>query len=180
MLIDRRRSALLVVDAQEKLLPHIHEGQRISERCGKLIKGAKELGVPLLLTEHYPQGLGKTVAALRDLVPESTIAKKVYFSAVKEGSLAGLAGYEKPQVIVCGAEAHVCVMQTALDLRSAGKEVFIVADAVGSRTAENRDLALQRFARNHVEIVSTEMVLFEWLERAGTQSFRTLLRTLIR
>jgi nicotinamidase-related amidase len=113
-------------------------------------------------------------------VDESAIAPKVSFSAVKEGCLDGRAGMERPQVIVCGAETHVCVLQTALDLKRSGKNVFVVADAAGSRTSADRDFALLRLQQNGIDIVSTEMVMFEWLERAGTDEFRSILREFIR
>ena len=180
MLIHRKSSLLLIVDAQEKLLPHIHEGQQVADHCEKLLKAAGHLDVPSLITEHYPQGLGKSVPSLRTLVPEANIASKIHFSAVKEGCLQGLNGFDRQQVVVCGAEAHVCVLQTVLDLITLGKEVFLVIDAVGSRTLANRDLGVQRMAHNGAELVSTEMVLFEWLVRAGTESFRTILKNFIR
>lgn len=174
MLIERERSALLVVDIQERLLPHIHDGQAVLDSAVWLVKVALRLGVPVMLSEQYPKGIGQTVAVLRGLTLPEHVAEKLHFSCVAAKCLDGLPGSERPQVVVAGTESHVCVLQTVLDLRAQGREVFVVADAVGSRKPSDKALALERMRGHGVQIVSREMVAFEWLQRAGTDEFRAI------
>jgi nicotinamidase-related amidase len=180
MLLDREHSSLLVIDVQERLLPAIHDWQRLLDNQIWLVRVAQRLGVPVLASEQYPRGLGPTHGALRQLLHEGVIADKLHFSCVAADCLDGLNGVDRRQTVVCGIEAHVCVLQTALELRWQGKEVFVVADAVGSRDPHNRDLALARMRQHGIEIVSREMVAFEWLKRAGTDEFRQISREFLR
>lgn len=171
---------LVVVDVQEKLVPAIHDGARVVDNCAWLVRLAQRLGVPVALTEQYPQGLGPTVEPLRALVPPSAIGPKVAFSCATGVCLDGLPGSDRSQVVLCGTEAHVCVLQSALGLVAAGREVFVVADAVGSRDPENRQLALERMRAAGAAVVSREMVAFEWLAEAGTERFRAISREFLR
>ena len=125
-------------------------------------------------------GWGRRSNALRDLVAPDSIVEKVHFSCVAEGRLARLPGFAREQIVVAGTEAHVCVLHTCLDLLAEGKQVFVVADAVGSRNPLDRELALARLRQNGAQIVSREMVAFEWLRRAGTDLFRRINREFIR
>jgi nicotinamidase-related amidase len=180
MLLDADRSVLLIVDVQQRLLPAIDEGAHVLEHCLWLIRLARRMQVPIVASEHYAKGLGRTVPALRELLPAAGFVEKVFFSCVAENVLRRLPIFEREQWVVAGAEAHVCVLQTVVDLCTAGKAVFVVAEAVGSRRPADRDLALSRMARHGAEIVSREMVAFEWLERAGTDLFREINRDFIR
>jgi nicotinamidase-related amidase len=180
MLIAADRSRLLVVDVQERLLPAIHEHQRLLENVLWLIRAARRLGVPVAAVEQYPQGLGGTVRAVRDLLPDDALAQKVRFSAVAARCLGDLPGADRTQVILVGIETHVCLLQTALDLIGDGRQVYVVADAVGSRRPGDRDLALARMRQEGARIVSREMVVFEWLREAGTALFREINRELLR
>lgn len=173
-------SRLVVVDVQAKLVPAIHGGGAVVEACAWLVEVAQKLGVPVAATEQYPQGLGPTVERLRALLPEAAIAAKLAFSCADEGALDRLPGAGRPQVVLCGIEAHVCVLQSALGLAAAGAEVAVVADAVGSRDPGHRDLALARLRQRGIAIVSREMVAFEWLERAGSETFRAISRAYLR
>lgn len=172
MLMDRENSVLLVVDVQERLLPHIHEWQRTLDNAVWLVRLAQRLGVPVLACEQYSKGVGRTHADLRALIPSAAIAEKLHFSGVAARCLEGLPGSERRQWVIAGIESHVCVMQTTLDLRWQGKEVFVVADAVSSRSPTDKELALARMRSHGVEIVSREMVAFEWLRQGGTDLFR--------
>jgi nicotinamidase-related amidase len=174
MLIDHEHSSLLVVDVQERLLPAIDDWQRLLDNVIWLVQVAQRLQVPILASEQYPKGLGLTHADLRALLPVGSVADKVHFSCVAADCLDGINGSGRRQIVICGIEAHVCVMQTALELRWQGKEVFVVADAVASRHPADRDLALSRMRGHGIEIVSREMVAFEWLRRAGTTEFRQI------
>ncbi len=180
MLIDAQQSALLVVDVQERLCPAIDDWQRVLDGVLWTVRVAQRLGVPVMASEQYPKGLGPTQADLKALLPGGSIAAKLHFSCVQDGCLAGLPGSERPQVVVCGMETHVCVLQTVLDLVAAGKQVFVVADAVGSRTPENKALGLARMRDAGAAVVSAEMVAFEWLRAAGTPLFREISRDFLR
>lgn len=180
MLMNCEKSTLLIVDVQSGLAPAIHEGERIVANCIWLVGVAGRLGVPTVITEHFPEKIGYTVPPLKAAAGGAQFVSKQCFSACAEDVLAPTAVGERRQVIVCGAEAHVCVQQTALDLRWAGKEVFVVADASGSRDPANRDLAFERMRGHGIEIVSREMVAFEWLKRGGTDLFREVNRDFIR
>lgn len=173
-LIDRAASSLLVVDVQSRLLPHIHDWQRLLDNVLWLVRVAQRLGVPVAATEQYPKGLGHTHADLLELIPAAAVAQKLHFSCAAAGCLPGLPGGERSQVVVCGIESHVCVLQTVLGLREQGREVFVVADAVSSRRPEDRELALARMRGCGAQIVSREMAAFEWLHQAGTDEFRAV------
>ncbi len=180
MLIHAERSALLVVDLQEKMVPAIDDSEKVVANVIWLIRAAQRIGVPVGAVEQYPKGLGPLVAAVRDLLPKEAITTKEHFSCVAAKCLAALPGSERAQLVLVGAEAHVCVMQSALDLVEDGKEVFVVADAIGSRHSFDRDLALARMREEGVRIVTREMVVFEWLGRAGTSLFRELNKDFLR
>lgn len=180
MLIRADRSRLLVVDLQQKLAPAIDRGQAVVERAAWLVRAAQRMGVPVAASEQYPQGLGPTVAPIAALLPPGAVAAKQHFSCTEAGCLAALPGGERPQVVIAGAEAHVCVLQTALGLVAEGREVFVVADAVGSRRPSDKALALERMRARGVSIVSGEMVVFEWLREAGTALFRDVSREFLR
>ncbi|MCC4265103.1 hydrolase [Oceanimonas baumannii] len=173
MLMQPEKAALMVIDIQEKLVPAIDQGDTLAARAGWLIQACQILGIPTLFTEQYPRGLGHTLPALTRLTERPEVAKKVHFSAVAGGCLPRH-WQDRSQVIVCGMETHVCVLQTVLELLHDGKEVFVVADVVGSRTEENRQLGLARMRDAGAQIVSREMVVFELMQQAGTDTFKTI------
>lgn len=174
MLIAADKSRLLIIDVQEKLAPTIHEGERVIANCAWLAKLAHKLEVPVVASEQYPKGLGPTVPQLKALVASDGIAHKVHFSCVAADCLKDLPGAERNQIIVAGMEAHVCVLQTAFDLHHAGHEVFVVADAISSRSPHDAALGIERMRGAGIPIVTREMVFFEWLRQAGTQRFKEL------
>jgi nicotinamidase-related amidase len=172
-------SVLLLIDLQERLYPAIDGNEALLGHCRSLAEAATRLAVPVLLTEQYPKGLGPTLPALREVCAGATVVEKLHFSGVAEGQLLPAAGGRR-QFVVGGTEAHVCVLQTVLDLIAPDREVFVVAEAVGSRRASDRALAIERMRQAGAVIVSREMVAFEWLQRAGTELFRAMSRDLIR
>ena len=180
MKLDAARSILLIVDLQERLLPAIDHGASVIEHAAWLIGVARQLQVPILLTEQYPQGLGPTAPAIARLIHLEERIEKIHFSAVAEGNLLSHPAAQRKQWIVCGTESHVCVQQTVLDLLAAGREVAVVDEAVGSRKARDKELALQRMRQLGAQIVSREMVAFEWLHEANTAAFRAVLKDFIR
>ena len=180
MLMNRETSSLLVVDVQERLLPSIADGDAVLANCDWLVGVARRMGVPVVVSEQYPEGLGPTAASLRATAGDAPLVTKTHFSCVADGCLAGTAVEQRRQVVVVGTEAHVCVMQTVLDLRWQGKEVFVVADAVGSRKPADKEAALARMRSHGVEIVTREMVAFEWLGQAGTDLFRDVSKNFLK
>lgn len=175
MLIERDRSLLLMVDVQERLLPAMAEPEKVLANCAVLLKGGSRLGLPMLVSEQYPKGLGPTVGDLRALVPEGALCDKLSFSCTDDPGLrARLAAAGRDQIVICGIEAHVCVLQTALGAKAAGLSPVVVGDATASRRPDSRQAALDRLRDNGIEIATTEMVLFEWLGCAGTEEFRDL------
>ncbi len=181
MLIKPERSCLLVVDVQERLAPAIHEAARMLDTCAWLMSIARRLDVPMLVSEQYPRGLGSTVPALRALAAETAVMEKLHFSCAAEPAcMERIEAGGRHQVVVVGAEAHVCVLQSALGLAECGYEVYVVADGVGSRRPEDKALALGRLRDEGVRVVSREMVAFEWLHRAGTERFREISREFLR
>jgi nicotinamidase-related amidase len=179
MLIGRDSSCLLVVDIQEKLLPAMQDPMLVVRNTGILMQAAARLGIPILVSEQYPQGLGPTVAELRHLAPADAVLAKTAFSCADDPALCQrLADLKRPQAVICGIEAHVCVLQTALGLaaRKSGITPIVIGDATSSRTNANREAGLARLRADGVEIATTEMAVFEWLGSAGTSEFKELSR----
>ncbi len=179
-LIRAAQSALLVIDVQERLLPHIHDWQRVLGHIDWLVQVAQRLDVPVAATEQYPQGIGPTDPRLAPRLPVGSVGAKMHFSCVAGNCLPGLPGMEQPQIVVCGIESHVCVLQTVLELAAAGKQVFVVDEAVGSRDPVHKALALERMRAHGVQIVCREMVAFEWLNVAGTEQFRDISKNFLK
>jgi nicotinamidase-related amidase len=176
--LDRNDAVLVVIDVQERLMPVIHERFDVERNVERLIRGAHILGVPAIVTEQYVKGLGPTVEPLRAALEETSgyrpIEKNCFSAHGCAPFAAQLAALDRRQVLLAGVEAHVCVHQTAQDLLGAGRQVWIAADAVPSRTARNRDIALQRLVSEGAKLSSTEMALFELLAVAGTEEFRAV------
>jgi len=162
-------STLLLIDFQAKLMPAIDQAAATITNARCLVDAAGLVGAPILFTEQNPKGLGPTVA---ELAPDpSAVLRKMTFGAVgAPGFFERLAPGR--EAVVAGWEAHVCVLQTVLALIEAGRRVFVVSDAVGSRRLESKEIALQRMARSGAEIVTMEMVVFEWLQTAGHPRFK--------
>ncbi|MBK8019351.1 MAG: hydrolase [Betaproteobacteria bacterium] len=179
-LLHSGNSALVVIDVQERLFPHIDDCEQVLDRCLWLVRLAKRLGVPVLASEQNPQGLGPTVAPLATELPKEGLRHKMHFSCVADGCFEGAPGWSRHQIVLCGTEAHICVFQTAVDLMAAGRQVYVVAEAVGSRLPESKALALSRLRQHGAEIVNGEMVGFEWLRRAGDDKFREINRQFFR
>ena len=162
-------SALVVIDVQERLASAMPSREAVVRAAGILLEAAARLDIPVWLTEQYPKGLGSTVAELAAKLPEGAARiEKTSFSAC--ASLPP----GRPQVVIAGMEAHVCVLQTALELAAAGREVFVAADAVCSRAAGNYENALARMERAGVIVTNTESVVFEWLRDATNEHFRPI------
>ncbi len=166
-------SHLWLIDFQARLLPAINEGAAAVENARRLAEAAALLSIPVTRTEQYPKGLGPTVPALAGL--GASIEKMTFGSCATPGFRAALDADKTDKLhIVAGCEAHVCVLQTVLGMIDLGHRVAVVADAVGSRTPANKAAALARMAAHGADIVTTEMVIFEWLGSAEHPEFRAL------
>jgi nicotinamidase-related amidase len=168
MLIKREDSCLLVIDVQARLLPAVYDPVAVAAKCRELLHAAHAVGVPVLVSEHCPAGIGRTAAALADLVPRDAIMEKTFFSCFAEPSARQrIRAADRPDLVLAGMEAHVCLGQTAIDLVAAGYRVFVASDATASRSRLDHETALYRMAQEGVEIVSTERVVGAWLRDAG-------------
>jgi nicotinamidase-related amidase len=167
--LDPRSSTLLVVDFQSRLMPAIDQGDAAVANAKRLLAAADLLEVPVLFTEQNAKGLGATVP---DLAPDpARLARKMTFDAMRSPGFSPRLA-DGHALVVAGCEAHVCVLQTVLGLLDSGRRVFVVRDALGARRAESKETAIRRMEKHGAEIVTTEMVVFEWLGTAEHPRFR--------
>jgi len=176
--LDAGRAMLLVIDMQEKLMPLIIDQQRVVGAAIKLIRGLSVLDLPMVATEQYPKGIGTTIAPIRDVLAGGNVQtlEKPTFSGwahpqVREAILA----LDRTQLIIAGVETHVCVQQTALDLASRDYDVFVCADAAGSRGRMDYECALHRMRQNRIVVTTVESVLFELCQSSAAPRFKALL-----
>jgi len=177
-MLDRQNSFLMVVDVQERLVPALNGGELMAQRCASLLEAAVILDIPALITEQYPEGLGPTSKVIIDAAPETLVLAKNTFSAVEERSIQdhvtrNTALPNKP-LVIAGCEAHVCVLQSAMDGIELGYKVAVVWDATASRFETDRDLAKARLVSAGAEIISLEMLLFEWLRSSKHPKFKAI------
>lgn len=181
MLISPNNSALLVIDIQEKLLPALHDASTMLHNSKWLINIANELNIPVLVTEQYPQGLGHTSAELLPLLKNAEVMHKEHFSTAEEPHCLEIINrQDKEQLILIGAESHICLLQSAVGLAEQGYDVFVVTDAIRSRSQSDYETALIRLQQNGIQRVSKEMVAYEWLQKCNTDLFRHISKTYLR
>ena len=178
MLIQAQNAGLLIVDVQARLLPSIDGAAEVLQHNIWLAQLAEVLQLPTVISEHCRDKIGATDAALSAAAPSAQYIAKTRFSAAH--NLHGTALAACRQVIITGIEAHVCVLQTAIELQQNGQQVFLVAEAVGSRRAHDKTLALNRMQQLGVQMVSREMVAFECLAQADHPQFKAVLQQFIR
>ncbi|MCP1773386.1 nicotinamidase-related amidase [Neisseria perflava] len=164
----------IVVDIQERLLPALHEADKLVERSRIVVQGLKALGVPLLVTEQYPKGLGKTVAGLQLLLDNAPVFEKTRFSAALPEVEAYLSENRIQNVILIGAEAHICMLQSVADLRSKDWNVVVPFDCTASRQPDNKRNALQQMRELGAVVSNSESVLFQLLGDAKHPAFKTI------
>ncbi|MQA74008.1 MAG: isochorismatase family protein [Solirubrobacterales bacterium] len=168
--LDPERAALVLIDVQEAFRKALPSFDEVARACAVLADGAAQIGVPIVVTEQYPKGLGGTVAEVAERLPaDLEPVDKVRFSATEAQGF-DLAG--RDQALVCGIETHVCVNQTVLDLLADGIEAHVAADAVGSRTEANRELGLAKMERAGAVVTSVETALFELLRGSDAPAFK--------
>lgn len=169
------QSCLVVIDIQTRLNPVMFDPARAPQGAAKLLLGAEILGIPALVTEQYSKGVGPTVDDLQDFMPAGSPLEKDTFSCCANAEfMTRFQATGAKQAVLCGIEAHICVLQTALNLLEAGYELFVVEDATASRTAENHRAGLERIRQNGGQVVVVESVLFEWLKKSGTAEFKQI------
>ena len=168
--------AFVLVDIQEKFVPVVYNIEALIDNASKLVKGACILKIPLIVTEQYPKGLGRTVNKI-SLDDKQGIIEKISFDCFGcDEFTKKLEELEVRSLVIFGIEAHVCVLKTALEAVARNYEAHVVADATSSRTEQNRLLALERLRQSGIFVVSTEMILFQLMDRAGTDEFKAISR----
>ena len=176
-LLSKEGTVLVIIDVQEKLFPHMAEKEQIAQNVAKLIRFAEITKIPVMLTEQYPKGLGRTIPEVRRLIPSIQPIEKVEFNCWgSEEFKASLGKLEAKTLIITGIESHICVTQTAIDGLSNGYKVYVISDAVSSRSLDDKSIAIERMRQSGVTIVSTEMLIYELLGRAGTVEFKEALQ----
>jgi nicotinamidase-related amidase len=173
--LNKDDTLLLIVDIQERLAVVMGERQKVIDNCLHLIEAAKLLGIPVVVTEQYPKGLGPTVGEIKEALPPIIPVEKITFSCCGEPTfLTSLPPMSRKKIILTGMETHVCVLQTSLGLLKQGYAVHVVGDAVCSRSRDNFRTAIE-FMRNAGAVITcTETVLFQLLEKAGTEEFKVI------
>ena len=176
MLIRANDSVLVVIDMQDRLVPAMQAPASTLRNAKVLLEAAQACQVPAILTEQYPKGLGATVPEILKAARSSPVIEKLHFSCMEDAQFEeAFRKLGRRQAILAGMEAHICVMQTAASMIEAGFDVFVVSDATASRTTASEAACITRLNATGAGIVTTEMVIFEWLGKAGTPAFKQLL-----
>ncbi len=174
-ILQREKTALLIIDMQERVLNVMNEIENVILNILKLINGFKVMNIPVYFTEQYPKGLGTTEKRIKEALENLEAIQKMSFSCIGAGDLFNeLKSKNISQIVVCGIESHVCVQQTVLDLIANGFQVDLAADAVTSRRKFDFEIALNRMRANGAEVTTTESILFELLNLCGTDEFRAV------
>ncbi len=177
MRIIREQSAAVIIDVQERLFPHMYEKDRLSETLCKLVQGLKLLGIPIVLMQQYTKGLGETIDQIRRLMPDAAFMEKKAFSCCDERVfMEQCKALAKPYIIVMGIEAHVCVLQTVVDLVAAGYIPVLVEDCVSSRREHDKTIAVERMRSEGALVTTCESLLFELCRVSGTEVFKEISR----
>ncbi len=175
MLLQAKDSAVMLIDAQEKLMPLVHHHEEVEKNCAWILQVAQRMQVPIVTSEQYSKGLGKTLASLKPHIDENQVYEKITFSSMGSPDIvAHIHEMDRKQWVLIGIETHVCVLQTAVALQENGHQVFVVAEATSSRSIHDKALAFGRMEQIGIQLVSKEMVLYEWLAQAGTDLFKEL------
>ena len=176
-MLDVDNVVMVVIDVQGKLAQSMYQKEKLFENTKKLIRGMQVLEVPVILTEQNPEGLGMTIPEIKELLPDTEPISKLSFSCLREKSFLGtLEKAGRRQVLLAGIEAHICVYQTAVDLKNRGYEVQVVVDAISSRAKENKEIAREKLRGAGIELTSVETALFELLRVAEGEKFKQILK----
>ena len=168
------RSLFLIIDLQENLMKVMDHAGKVYNNTRLFLAACRVMGIPVVVTEQYPKGLGRTVPEVAEHLGGHTLIEKITFSACTEDALKVLAGFNRKQVLVAGSETHVCVFQTVRDLVAAGYEVYILRDAVCSRFKDNYRNGIELMKEEGAVITDTETAIFDLLKVAGTTEFKAV------
>ena len=177
MLLNIDNCCLLIIDLQEKLLPHIFNKEKIKDNSKKLVDLFDDLNLPIIYTEQYPKGLGFTIKCLKQKLIDNKSKKieKTTFSAFENEELkTHMTQINKKQVIVIGVESHICVLQTTIDLLESDKQVYVVEECVGSRKLGDANMGIKRMLKNGATLINFEMIFFELIRDSKNQVFKKL------
>ncbi len=175
MRIIKEETVGLVIDIQERLLPHIHENEKLISNVSILLEGLKVLEVAVLITEQYRKGLGPTVVEVQEKLLHFNPLEKMTFSCCDDnGFIKELEKTHRKNVIICGIESHVCVLQTTIDLLAEGYQPLVVADCVSSRKQQDKEIAIERMRQEGAIITTYESILFELARVSGTDMFKLI------
>ncbi len=174
MKIKRNQTTAVCIDYQERILPAMFGKEELLEKSKKLLEGLKVLQVPICLTQQYTKGLGTTVPEICEAAGTEEYLEKVTFSAYEQVKEKLMPPEEMPYVIICGIESHVCVLQTAIDLKNAGYQPYLVTDCISSRKQQDYDMALERAKQEGIILTTYESILFELLGAAGTPDSKAI------
>jgi nicotinamidase-related amidase len=173
-IIDKKKTVFVLVDIQDKFIPVINDIDRIISNSNILVKASEILNIPLIVTEQYPKGLGYTTKKI-DLPDKKYLIEKINFSCFEsEEFVKKIKELKVDSIVLFGVEAHVCILKTALDALKNNFDVHVVVDAISSRSLENKTIAIERMRQSGIFIVSTEMILFQLLDKAGTEEFKLI------
>jgi nicotinamidase-related amidase len=175
MRIKKQNTLGLIIDIQEKLFPVMYKKNELLDNCKILIQGLTELQLPLLVTQQYTKGLGETIEEIKSVIPSFTFIEKREFSCCDNHDFKKkLNDLQAKNIIICGIETHVCVLQTAIDLKDAGLNPVVVMDCVSSRIPESKELAKERFRQEEILMTSAESVLFELTRSSALPEFKII------
>ena len=175
-LLSKDETALIIIDVQEKLFEKVEDKDRIADSICRLIRFANILGIPIILTEQYPEGLGPTINRIRELVPNVKPIEKIEFSCMASREFRRrISEINVKNLVLTGIEAHICVAQTAIEAIKSGYRVYVVYDAISSRHREDKAIAIERMKQHGAYVVTSEMLMYEILRRAGTREFKEIL-----
>jgi nicotinamidase-related amidase len=173
--IEPEKALLIIIDVQEKFVPVIFDFERVRNNCRKLIEGAKIFNIPIIITEQYPKGLGQTIPELRHALSNAIKIEKTCFNCFSNEEFSSkIKELNKTDLIIAGIEAHVCVLKTVLNALEKNFKVHLIADAISSRKQLDFKIALKRMIQEGAKIASTEMILFQLLEKAEGEQFKQL------
>ncbi len=175
MRIKAENTAILVIDYQERLVPAMHNSDDLIKKSTMLLKGMAVLGVPAIVSQQYPKGLGQTIPEITEALGENVVLDKTSFSVCQDDALmAALRICGKSNIAICGMEAHVCVLQSLIDLKALGFEPILVADCISSRNPYDKEVAITRAIQEGAAITTAEALLFELTEGAGNKNFKAI------
>lgn len=176
-LLERDKSALVIIDVQEKLFPYVKNQIHLQKNISKLTETAKLLGLPIIITEHYPKGLGRTMPSVSDLVKDAVMIEKTSFGCCgDDGFNKAVKKTARKQIILCGIETHICVAQTAIGLKNGGYDVYLVSDAASSRNETDAETAIERMKGEGIIVSTTEALMYELMQDASDPLFKKFLQ----